>query len=70
MSLNILPYIFTRFAALPVQRLNKLIIPDTHHQLNTWQKITDFQKTCNENLCSQLYTLIEKVLITWNRNSY
>jgi hypothetical protein len=29
MSLNILPYIFTRFAALPVQRLNKLIIPDT-----------------------------------------
>jgi hypothetical protein len=28
--------------------------------LNTWQKITDFQKTCNENLCSQLYTLIEK----------
>ena len=60
MSLNILPYIFTRFAALPVKRLNTLIIPDTHHQLNTWQKITDFHKTCNENLCSQLYTLIEK----------
>lgn len=60
MSLNILPYIFTRFAALPVKRLNTLIIPDTHHQLNTWQKITDFHKICNENLCSQLYTLIEK----------
>ncbi|RXM38412.1 hypothetical protein BOQ62_17775 [Chryseobacterium sp. CH21] len=60
MSLNILPYIFTRFAALPVQSLNTLVIPDAQHQLETWQKITELQKISNENLCDQLYLLIEK----------
>ncbi|ASK29766.1 hypothetical protein CEY12_06440 [Chryseobacterium sp. T16E-39] len=60
MSFTNLPYIFTRFAALPVQSLNALIIPEIEGQLNQWQMAAEYKKNCNEKLCSSLYTLIEQ----------
>ncbi|NIF05098.1 hypothetical protein F3J23_06545 [Chryseobacterium sp. Tr-659] len=60
MKLNILPYIFTRFAALPVQSLNKLSIADIDDRLNQWKMIGERVQSCNEKLCGELYTLIQR----------
>lgn len=60
MNLNILPYIFTRFAALPVQSMNTSVIQNVEKLLNQWQEITDCDQACNEKLCDELYALIQQ----------
>lgn len=78
MSLTILPYIFTRFAALPVQTLNTLKIPEIGDQLNQWQMTAEDHKNSNKKLCDELYTLIEqssddqerKLLLNLKRSVY
>ncbi|NML70072.1 hypothetical protein HHL23_09690 [Chryseobacterium sp. RP-3-3] len=60
MSLTILPYIFTRFAALPVQSLNALKIPEIRSHLNQRQMAVGHLKNSNEKLCDELYILIKK----------
>ncbi|WP_345990022.1 lantibiotic dehydratase [Chryseobacterium sp. Chry.R1] len=78
MSLNILPYIFTRFGALPVQSLNAMIIPEIEEQLDSWQISIRYYKTCTEKLCDELYNLIQqssddmerKLLLNLKRSVY
>lgn len=78
MSLNILPYIFTRFAALPVQSLNALIITEIEDQRNNWQITIKHYKTCTEKLCDNLFTMIQessddqerKLLLNLKRSVY
>ncbi|WP_080779573.1 lantibiotic dehydratase [Chryseobacterium phocaeense] len=60
MNLNILPYIFTRYAALPVKSLQKLSYSNIEDQLNQWETMTEYVQSCNEKLCDQLYTLIQQ----------
>lgn len=60
MNLNILPYIFTRHAALPVQSLKKLTHSNIEDQLKQWEAMTEYAQSCNEKLCDQLYTLIQE----------
>ncbi|MFN1215948.1 lantibiotic dehydratase [Chryseobacterium kwangjuense] len=60
MNLNILPYIFTRYAALPVESLQKLTLSNIEDQLNQWATMTEYAQSCNEKLCDQLYTLIQE----------
>lgn len=78
MSLTILPYIFTRFAALPVQTLHTLTIPEIGDQLHQWQMTAGHQRDINKKLCDELYTLIEqssddqerKLLLNLKRSVY
>lgn len=60
MNMNILPYIFTRFAALPVHHLNTLIIPEIKDQLHQWEIAVQNHTLFNERLCDELYHLIER----------
>lgn len=60
MNLNILPYIFTRYAALPLESLQKLSHSNIENQLNQWEIMTEYVQSCNEKLCDQLYILIQQ----------
>ncbi|KXH84709.1 lantibiotic dehydratase [Chryseobacterium kwangjuense] len=60
MNLNILPYIFTRYAALPIHSLQKLSYTNIEDQLNQWETLTEYAQSCNEKLCDQLYILIQE----------
>ncbi|HCA09206.1 lantibiotic dehydratase [Chryseobacterium sp.] len=78
MSLTILPHIFTRYAALPVQSLNALKIPEIKNQWNQWQTAIEHDQHCNEKLCDEMYTLIQqasddqerKLLLNLKRSVY
>lgn len=78
MSLTILPHIFTRYAALPVQSLNALKIPEIKDQWQRWQMTLEQDQHCNEKLCDEMYTLIQqasddqerKLLLNLKRSVY
>ncbi|PIF46307.1 lantibiotic biosynthesis dehydratase-like protein [Chryseobacterium sp. 52] len=78
MSLTILPYLFTRFAGLPVESLNALRIPEIEDQWHQWQMSVEHDKNCNDDLCTELYTLIQqssddqerKLLLNLKRSVY
>ncbi|WP_223609297.1 lantibiotic dehydratase [Chryseobacterium sp. OSA05B] len=78
MSLTILPYIFTRYAALPVKSFNALKIPEIKDLSEQWQMTLDHDQHCNEKLCDEMYTLIQqssddqerKLLLNLKRSVY